>query len=139
MFIHWTCSFCLLCNALGANALYDIFGFLHTEPLWQVNKWDGVVLKAVGLAALEASEVDVIEVVLFILAAAHTVLLLPCAIIDVVQQMMLHKEAQCTKDAGAVHVRHSLLHVGQRECLFLLGTLLPHQNPDRRGLHAMFL
>lgn len=42
------------------------------------------------------------------------------------QQMILGKEAQCSEDAGAIHVGKRFLDVGQRESLVTLLYRLPH-------------
>ena len=70
-------------------------------------------------------------------ATAHAVLLLSGTIVYDMQQMMLHKQLQRTKDAASVHVWHPLFHIVKCKRLRLSAYLLPHQHPHRRRLDSM--
>ena len=72
-----------------------------------------------------------------VLTTAHAVLLLSRPVIDGVQQMMLGKKPQGPEDAGAIHVGHQMLHVGQGECLTLGRHTVPHKDTNRSRAYAV--
>jgi hypothetical protein len=71
--------------------------------------------------------------------SAHTVLLLAQAIVYRVEQVVLSKKSQGTKDTTSVHVRHPLLHIMQGKRFCLLSCLIPHQCSDCCGFYTMHL
>ena len=102
---------CLI-ETISAGALDDVFGIFHKEALWQTHQRYDIVFETVGLSTLRACEVNVVEVAV-VFAAAHTIFLLPRAVVYGMQQVMVREELQGTEDAGAVHVGQQTLHVGE--------------------------
>jgi len=99
-----------------AYAFDDVFYLVGEEALGEVDDGDGVVGEAVGLTAFGAGEVDVVDVVV-VFTAAEAVFLHSCAVVDLVEEMVVGKETQAAKDGGAIHVGKCILDVGEGECL----------------------
>ena len=104
----------LFLSAGGANTLHHVFCLLHLVAFWQTDARNPAVLQAVGPATEEAGEMNVVEMMV-IVATADAILLMSCAVIDLVQEMMLGEEAQGTEHTRPVHLRQPLLHIRQGE------------------------
>lgn len=88
-YCHTTCHILsLFLGAFGAYTFYYIFSLVDLESGREVNNGYVVVLETVSLLAHGACEVYVVEVIVTI-ASAHAVLLVSCAIVNLVQQMVL--------------------------------------------------
>ena len=119
-----------------AYTFYYILCLLHDKAIRDINNRDGIVLKAIRLAALHTRKVHMIDV-LTVMTTADTILLMPRAVVYLMQQMMLYKQTQGTEDARTIHMRHPRLYIVQRECLRLTTNLLPYQQADCRRFDAM--
>lgn len=113
--------------ACWAFTFYNILHLLNLNIFRQDDGWDFDALKAESLSTLGASEVNM-PLVMSTFAAANAIFLESRTIIDLMKKMMLCEETQCTKDAAAIHVRHSCLKIAERECLVAVAvSLFPYQ------------
>ena len=93
--------------------------------------------KAIRPSTLYTGEMYM-TVMMLIFATTKTILALPHAIIQLVQQVVLREKTQSTEDATPIHLRQPSLHIFQSESPLLGTQLPPHQNAYRRGLYTAF-
>ena len=96
--------------AVGTDALDDVFRLVHKETLRQCYRRYLDILETVGLSATDARKMYMVGMVA-VFATAEAVFLLPEPIVNLMQQLVLRKQAQGTEDAGTVHLGHALLQV----------------------------
>lgn len=77
--------------------------------------------------------------VFLVLAPTNTILLKTSSVIYLVQQMILCKKSEGTKNARTIHLWQAFFHILQRKCLMRLAAFFPYQNANRCRFYTMFL
>ena len=85
------------------QSLYDIFWLDNSKGIWDRYLWNHDVVKAEGLVAFDARQVNVSQMMEFMfaffqLASAQAIFLFAGAIINMVKDVVFCKQGQCTID-----------------------------------------
>lgn len=121
-----------------AYAFDNIFVVVCEKTGRQCHHRYGVLFETVGLAALDAGKMDVVEVVTAV-TSAHAIFFESRAIIHLMEQFVLGEETEGAENAGTVGFRHPTLDIGQGECLRAMLHGAEHEQADCCGADAVLL
>ncbi len=127
----------LLSGAFGTYALYNIFGFFDNEAFGKGHLGDSDIGQTEGVVAVGASQVYVTHAVAGVVMVADTVFLRAAAVVDIVEQVAVAQERQCTEQGAAVYGGQRLLQVVETEYAIETVTyLFPYHQSHRSDADA---
>ena len=126
-------------GALGADALDHVVYGLGLETVGQCDCGDGDFLKAEGLVADFAVEMDVAVVIDLAVCVAEFVSDPFATVVYLVQQMVVAEQGQGAEYAGLVNGVNGVLELGHSDGTMAVSQRLEYQQAVRCGLDAVLV